>query len=445
MPETQTVDEVVAAHTPRAGAAMARPVVNETVDSHGAVTVAKGAAREESMQEGGTVGRKFKPSTIALFDKLEGKDLAGKPTAQTPAPHDEGDPDDDAPNEEPTGAEGEADPDDEGLVETPAEGEEPTEDTPEEPTDETPPEVEELRATKARLEQTNKTLLSQLEEARKTPKHERSAREQALVDAEQAYVDKGTVPALRMFLATVVGAAPDSKEVSEELAGLYADLTANELNVPLDQSQQSMRKAARATLALARDKRERAEGEKKAAPVNTDEAQQIEAGARFIDNQLLTKGPNGSSIADEYPRLMKLAEHFDGMKPAELLARACLQAYKTGVRDPREAPDVTIRAIATEIEAHYKAVADAITAASATTTDTTKGAPKKTPATQPNKNQSGAKGQGAHTISQATASKAPGTAPRTKQKTTTGEKTRKDFKSDAAWRQYLFDKHGLNH
>lgn len=445
MPDTQTVDEVVSPRAPGASGgrpAGRLPVIEETVDAQGAIARVSKSAHEETMTEGGAKGRTFKDSTLKLLAQLDGGKPAPKAAAPkaAPAPHEEGDADEDeapapAPHEE-GDADEEAPAEGEATEEAPAEGE---------TKDETPPELEVLRADKTRLEQTNKALVAQLDAAKKTPRAERTPREQALIEAEAAYVDEGTVPALRKFLSVITGTAPDSKQVSEELAGLFADLSANELNVSLDQSQQAMRKASRAQLALARDKREKAESDKKAAtPADVGEEQQIAGASRVIDTVLSTKTQAGTSLADEYPHLMTLAEHFDGMKPTEVLARAIKGELLAGSLDPNAPNEVNIRAVAAKIEAHYKAGADRI-AAVKSKTDTTKGASKQAPATAPSKTQSSAKAPGARTISNATAGKAPNTAPKAKQATKqTGEKRRADFKSDQEWRQYLFDKHQLN-
>lgn len=449
MPDTQTVDEVVSSRSPAAGSMRgARPVIEETVDAQGAIARVSKSAHEETMGEGGVKGRTFKESTLKLFEQLEGKagakPAAKAPAAKAPAPHEEGDPDEEEGGQEQVAPNEGGDPDEEETA-APAEGEETPAEGEEETKDETPPELEVLRADKTRLEQTNKALVAQLEAAKKAPRATRTPREQALIDAEAAYVDEGTVPALRKFLSVITGAPPDSKLVSEELAGLFADLSANELNVSLDQSQQAMRKASRAQLALARDKREKAESEKKAAtPVDVDEEQQIAGASRVIDTVLSTKTQTGTSIADEYPHLMTLAEHFDGMKPTEVLARAIKGELLAGSLDPKAPNEVNIRAVAAKIEAHYKAGADRI-AAVRSKTDTTKGASKQAPANATSKQQSGAKATGARTISNAAAGKAPNTAPKAKQTTKqSGPKSRKDFKSDAEWRNYLFDSHGLD-
>ncbi len=403
-----TVDEVVSTRNSN-GASVARPTMNETVEASTGTTTVQSNAQEDSVREGGGRARVFKESTQKLMEALD---------------HEQGDA---VPGEEDEPAE---------TGDPAPEGEEAAVEKDEQE------EGDDLRAAAGRLEETNRALVAELEAARKTPLRDRTEREVALVDAERAYVDEGSVPALRKFLATVIGHAPDSKEVDAELSGLYADLTARELNVPLDQSQKALREAAQARLALARDKRERAESEKKAASANSGGAQQIEQASKYIDNLLVAKGSNTQSLADEFPMLMTLSEHFDGVKPGELLARAIQREFQVGTLDPKTNEYDAVRKVARQIEAHYKKGSEKISTALKPKTDTTNSGNPKKPAVANATSQEQRQKPGARTITNATASVAPGTKPKAKQEaTTTTEKTRKDFKTDAAWRQHVLHKH----
>lgn len=438
MPETVTQDEVVSERAPAARSALsARPVVSETVGvSGGAAKPVKGSGIEEdALSEGGRKGRTFKASTEKLLSEMD------KPAKPTVAPHDVGDADEDEPTEpEDTDAGDDgADAADAGDVvegEQEVEGEEPE-------GDQAPSEIETLKAAAARVEARNHELIVELDTARKTPKSQRTERETTLLAAEQSYIEEGTVPALRKFLSVVVGAAPDSKEVDAELAGLYIDLTAKEVGVALDQNQQSLRDNARTRLLLARDKREKADAGKKAEPGNgADEAAQYENASKYVDNLLTTKDESGKSIADTFPMLMDLAEDFDGFKPSAVLARALKREYQAGTLDPNGSETDAIRIVAQKIEKHYDAVAKKIEAARAkkTKTDTTK--PSVTPKVVSAPSQEQRKSEGARTITNTTASRAPAKPPKmTKPKATTTEKTRKDFPSDGAWREHLLGKH----
>jgi hypothetical protein len=426
MPANDTVDEVVSSRMPRGPSSF--PTVSETVDpSTGAVTQNRPGVEQETTREGGKTARVFKDSTLKLMEKLD-----------KPAAHEVGDPDDEAGEAAAVPAEAE-DPDDAGLVEPGAEA---AGEAGEEVVEGEPAEVETLRADHARLTESNARLVAELDAAKKVPARQRTEREQALVDAEAAYTDQNSVVALRKFIGTVIGAAPDSKEVDEELTGLYADLTARELNVPLSEAQKASRDASRARLALARDKRERVESEKtKAAPTDSGEAQQIEQASRFIDNVLVTKGQNDASLAEEFPKLMTFAEDFDGFKPSELIARAVKHELQIGTMDPTLQPADMIRIVGRKIEQHYNTVVEKITKATQPKTDTTKGA-SATPAAAKTASQAPRQNPGARTITNATASKAPGTAPKAKPKAApTAEKKRSDFKTDKEWKNHLLSKH----
>lgn len=445
MSDTKTVDEVVSNRTPsRGGGLAARPVENESVAASGGVAkIDRSGIEEETHNGGGRRARVFKDSTTKLLEKIEKED---QDASSIPA-HEEGDPDedegvaagDDAADGEDAGDAGDdagGDEDDhgeDGGDAAPA-GEEPAQ-----------PSAEHLAAV-ARLETRNRELIAELEEARKTPKAQRTERETALLAAEASYFDDGSVPGLRKFIGAIIGAAADSKEVDAELSGLYTDLTARELGVALDQNQQTLRDNARTRLLLARDKREKAEAEKKPAVDNSVEAVQYENAARYVDNLLVTKGQSGTSIADEYPLLMGLAQDFDGYAPAEVLARAIRQEIMTGTLDPKTSDADMIRIVAPKIEKHYDAVAQRIEAARAKKTknpDTT--APSgKSPKAAVEAGKEQRQSQGARTITNAAASRAPATTPKkpiTQKAKTTEKKTRKDFPSDAAWKDYLLDRH----
>lgn len=413
-------DEIVASRTSNSNGPVSRPIAVDAVDGvTGASKPNRSHEVSEQVRETGRAGRQFKESTQKMFEALDN----GAPVdevdedASTDSTDGDGVPEADESAREEAGAAADVVPDEEGQ-----------------------PQVDEIHATAARLEESNKNLLAELETARKTPRAERSERETALLAAESAYVDEGSVPALRKFIGIIISAAPDSKEVDAELSGLYADLTARELNVPLNQSQQAIREAARARLALARDKRERKAESEKPSPVNSDEIHMIEQASKYVDNLLATKGQSGTSIADEFPMLMNLARDFDGLPPSTVLAKAIKHEYTIGTLSPQTSETDAIRLVAQKIEKHYDAVAANIEKArTAQTKRTTTTAPTKAAnATSTEQRQS----TGARTITNATASVAPGTTPKTKQKIAApAEKTRSDFKSDKAWRDHLLSKH----
>lgn len=423
MPETNTVDEEVAM-TPKAGATSrgpsARTTHDETLGPDGKVTAQRGGVEDENHSLVRTGGRKFNASTEALLAKMESAPDDGEEDTGL-APHEEGDADEDEPDDAPA-------PDDTGEAE----------DEPE------PAEDDAAQAVNARLAARNTELIAELDAARKTPKTQRTDRETALVAAEATYYDEGSVPALRKFLAVITGAAPDSKEVDAELTGLYSDLTVRELGVALDDNQRALRDNARTRLLLARDKREKVEADKKPVADDSVEADvNYGAATKYVDNVLSTKVQNGASLADEYPMLMDLAEDFDGFKPGEVLARAIRREILTGTLDPKAEAIDMIRHVAPKIEKHYDAVAKRIEATRAKTkkTDTTTPSGKKPKVAEASTERR--QSTGAPTITNATASRAPAKNPKVDQKKAASVegKTRKDFPSEAAWKDHLFSKH----
>ena len=436
MPETITQDEIVSERAPSRGTA-SRPVVNESVDAAGAVKVSRAGVEEEQVGDGPRKGRTFKESTEKLLQKLD--------KAPALAPHEVGDADEDEPEDDAGGDDDSVDGDETAeAAAADAAGDAAGESDEEDPGEETKPDpVVEWQSKYTTLEQRNRALVSELDAARKTPKAQRTPREDALVAAEAAYFDEGTIPALRKFLSVITGAAVDSKEVEAELAGLYVDLTEKEVGVPLDQNQRALRDNARTRLLLARDKREKADGSKTTEPGNGADEVQYEQAARYIDNLITTKAQNGTSLADEYPMLMTLANDFDGLTAPEVLARAIRQEAMAGTLDPKLDEVSMIRAVAPKIEAHYDAVAKRIEAARAKKNpkpDTSKPSvkPKVAAAGSTEQRQS----HGARTLTNATASKAPAKPPKTTDKATekNAPKTRKDFPNDAAFRKYLLEK-----
>lgn len=400
------VDEVVAHRT--GTGAVPRATMNETVSEHGGPAREEHAAgvEQETRPDAHKGGRVLKATTQALLDKLEAGDTE--------------------------------DPDDVGLVDDTASETSEAGGTEGETVVEEKPVTDEWQTKAARLEEHNRRLLAENESLRKAPKMTKSERDAALAEAEQAYVDEGPVVAIRKFLSTVIGAAHDSKDVDAELSGLYADLTARELNVPLEASHQALREIARARLALARDKREKSEvAAATKAPDQSDESAQVAQAATFIDNLLTTKRESGKSFADDHPMLMNLAEHFDGLKPHELLARVIKRDIQVGTLDPSLGNDALVKEAAQRIEAHYNALADKVTKAKPqpkTVTDTAKAGDSK-PATAGKTSTDQRQSTGAQKLTNASASVAPATSPKTKKPTTAPEEKPK-FKNDKERREW---------
>lgn len=439
MPAPEVVDEVVNVRSqPRAGTA-SRPMHEESVNaSSGSTKIDRTDVVDENHTGSVRTGRTFSKSVEDKLAKMDEEDA----DARKPAPHEEGDADEG--EEVGDAGEDEAAADaDEPAGEEDAGEEGDGEEAGEEASD---PSVE-WQEKYGTLEARNRELIGELETARKTPRSQRTERETALVAAEASYIDEGSIPALRKFLGVIIGAAPDSKEVDAELAGVYTDLTARELGVPLDENQKALRDNARTRLLLARDRREKADAAKKTETDNSVVEVNFENAAKHAENLLATKVQGGTSLADEYPLLMTLAHDFDGYRPTEVLARAIKQEIETGTLNPNTSDIDMVRIVASKIEKHYDGVAKRIEAARAKTKKpgTTTPSVKPKAAVEPSTEQR--QSTGARTLTNAAASRAPAKPPKAnppkiKSKSTV-EKTRKDFKNEREWQEHLFDKHKM--
>lgn len=421
MPAQEVVDDEAPLRSSNRGGIASRAVHDDIVDN-GSVTAAP-RGDDEVVREGGARPAKMKASTEKILKALE------RNVAHTEISDDEVDPDD-------VGTEAEKpDPDDETLAQEPgaAAG-----------VVEVKPGVDdEYRATTARLEATNRKLFEENEALKKAPRSaEIPERLTKLAAAEQAYVDEGPIAAYRQFIAVVLNAEPDSKEVDAEVAGFYTELTAKELGVPLDSSHQAIREAARARLALARDKRERkAETDAKAKPAVQDAADISPDVVTFIGTRMSTKAEGKSSIADEHPMLVALAKDLDGMEPAELLARAIKRDLNTGTLDPTLDNDTMIRITAKKIESYYDGLLAKAAKAKPPTnqTDTSKSGDTKSATKQeakPEQRQEAAP----RTIDNKAAGRAPATPPK-KQQPAKAEVPQQKFRSSKERDEFFINKH----
>lgn len=389
------VDEVVTNSTPRGGTRVAsRPVVEETISESGGVVSASDGVEEDHVREGGIRGRVLSESTKKLLAKLEAGKNADDPDDEVVEGDEPVDPDDEAVAA--TGDEEPVDPDD--VVEP-------------EPKKEAPPANDEWREKALRLEATNRQLLARAE-ARERQARPADPRVEALLAAEQAYVDEGPIAAVRKFISIVLDSKHDAQDVDTELAGLYTDLTARDLNVPLEQSHLALREASRARLALARDKRER-KAQSDAATSKPEQAddQPTEQAITYIDSKLrTTKSESGKAFADEFPMLMTMAEHLDGASPAKLLGVVIKRECQIGNLDPKLPEDVLIRTAAQRIEDHYRTIWKKFPGSQPDIT--TSGG--KQPATAKTASNDQRQATQARTINNATASVAPASSPKTK-------------------------------
>lgn len=422
MPD-EIVDEVVGTGVTKIGGSLRRGVIEETVSEGGGhVSRSKPngnalAIEDDEIRDGGHGSKKpLKESTKKLLAVV----------------------DDDEPED--TDDETTVDPDDEGLVEkkdpddtddeTSSKKEAKTDDRPEEKKedvkDEKPSDYDEIRSDRDRLADTNRQLVQDLESERKRPRNEMNERMKALDEAERTYLDD-PVKAYRQFVATVLNVKPDSKEVDEELSGFYTDLTAKELQVPLEAAHKATREAARTKQQLARDKRERlAESEANKNPSNQDTDSQKETQA----SQFITRMFNDKQeLREKYPLTMQLSEQLDNLKPEVLIWKVIERDSKAGVIKVTDNDVDTVEQALKLIEAHYESVVETVSKAKTKKADTTKQAETKS-----NANDSKEKtrqGQGTHTITNANASRAPSVPPVKKQPEQQAERPKFKSKKEA--------------
>lgn len=424
MAEEETIDEVVTRSSRDNGTlASRRGVITEHLDVDGHPVPLRGGTKdveEEQIREGGSPARRYKDSTEALLAKLENPDA--EPV----------DPDDvglieQSKTVEQVAAEKAADPAAPAVEAKPAVTAAPTE-------------IDTLRAERDRLADHNRKLIE--DDSKKPVASALDDRLKTLDDAERSYLDDN-IGAIRKLMGLALGAAPDSKEVDDELAGLYTDLTSRELKVPLEQAHKATREAARARQMLARDKRERkAESADTTKRASEDQgALKDESASQHVHRAFLqAKSADGQSIADRYPMLTAFAEELDGMSPQMLLWKVLERDAKAGIIPVEPGPEGERRMLesaAKSIEDHYNAISDKFAKAKPATK--TEPAKPGEPATAASKDQR----QSAvpRPITNASASVAPATSPATKAALEPKPQERPKFKSTREEKDYFIRKH----
>lgn len=263
-----------------------------------------------------------------------------------------------------------------------------------------------------RLLKSNRELLAQVEQHKAKPtKRELSAREKALDEIERAYLDD-PIGSIRRLAALALGHEdPKHKDLDDEIAGLYQDLTAKELGVTVDEAKKANRESARTRQLLAREQRERkAEQESASKPQPEDPEAKLAADhTQLIGNHLTSKQADGKAPADAFPALMKFAGLLQGAKPEALILKTIRAGFAVGEFDPKEDDNKLIAKAATKIEAQYKnlyqALADVFGGANAPSTAT----PTPSDAIPAKKDE--AQPQAGRSITNASASVAPATPP----------------------------------
>lgn len=413
MPDVQVIDDEVpvsrggASGGSRERSLSNRPVEDETIDLRGATTgrrrVSGRVSEDEDVRDRSARNPREAASLKALLDKHLPESDEGDGGENDPdAPRDEIE--DETPAAE-IGDGGEDDPDappDEDVVE-PA-GDE----TPEEPeVDERDQKIATLTEDYDRAIEQNRALVYALEdaEARAKAPREPSAIEKRLLEAVKHYDDR-PVLAMRHFIAACIEAEKhDSDQVNQELSGVYIDLNAEELGVPLTETVKTQRESARIRNALARQKREEAA---KTKPKETSDAVDHEGAHRHIEQELTTKDAEGKSLADEFPLLMTFAKQLEGKSPQEVLWQVMQRETKAGRFHARMKGDELLRAAAKFVETHYDNFFTAAEQARKKKQPTSTAKPNTSKA---NAGQDKRQQPGARTISNADAARAPARPP----------------------------------
>lgn len=392
-----------------------RQVIEETIEENDVSSVPTSAKLDEATLDFGErkLPDSVKEKIAAMVKKNAASDEAGDVATDEPGTAKE------------TAPAAETKPADAAVATTATTAETKPTDPPKEekPADATPDPTVEYKATIDRLETTNKKLLADLETERKRPKPGQERKGPDYLEDSTSW--------LRQRIADELGIEDlKAKEVDEELAGIYADLTAKELGVTPNEAQQAKRDAARTRQLLAREKRERKAGEQSDADkVKAEaEAKKADDAATFIGNRLQTKRDDGRLFADEYPLLIELSEVVHGQKPERLLWSVIESGIQTGRLDPAAGDDVLIEAAAKHLETRFQALAAKATQASSkkttntSQTSTAQPSDAKSPAAPVSESKDQRQSHGARTLTNADASVAPATPPAKKPETKTNER-----------------------
>lgn len=323
------------------------------------------------------------------------------------------------------------------VAATPAPAPAATPETPAKPAEAAPTpahleEIERYKAVNERAIKRNQELLAELEGHRKAgPKKDLTKREQLIAEAAQLYLEDSP-GALRKFIAAGIDLEdPNHADVTEEMKGLYEDLTAKELGVSLDDGKAAKREMARIRKLHARDKREQAaqrEAATKPAAAE-DGAREVE----FIGGQLSVSKADGKTFMQRYP-LLSLAEHFDSTKPEALIWKHISAGIRAGELDPNLSNDALIEAAAKKIEARYQDLGEKYAKARP-------GTAQPTPAQPQVASNESSQSHGARTITAQDASVAPATPPAKKTEQPAAETKPRQWKNEKERRAYLARKH----
>lgn len=283
-----------------------------------------------------------------------------------------------------------------------------------------PPEIERVTARNRELVEEN-TRLKQ-----GGARRELSPREKTLDEIERGYLDDSR-GAVRRLIALALGHDdPKHADVSAEYKGLLQELTAEDLGVTVDPSQQAIREAARTRHILARDKREQTASTSK--PAEPSDGPDVEY-HRTISSRLQERQTDGKTIADANPVLKLL-----GAKPEAALLQVIQHGLNTGEMDPKSDNNTLIQQAIAKVHKHFETQHQVLAGIYGGATAPSTAQP--TAATE-TANKDAGQGQAPRSITNASASVAPATSPAKSEPTTQQPKR---YRTEEARRQAIIDR-----
>lgn len=414
------------------GGATARPIISQSVTAGSLARVVDKPDRGQDGASGGAIdnvvkpggGRSLSESTRTMLANLDKygtiatpKDAAKEPAKEAPAPSATESTAGSAPA---AATAAEAQPATQTTAATTATPTVTPATTPAQPA--AAPEVERLTARNRELLEENAKL------KQGGSQREPSPREKALDEIERGYLDD-SVGAVRRLIAVALGHEdPKHADVDAELKGLLQDLTAHDLGVSIDQSQQAIRETARTKHILARDKRERTAEQEAAASKSPESFGDPDAGYHsIIGTRLQERQADGKTVAESNPVLKML-----GPKPEAVLFQAIKRGLEAGELDPKDDNNTLIQQAISKINDHFRSQHQALAGIYGGATATSTATPTATETATKDVGQ----GQAPRSITNANASVAPATPPA---KPETTAKPR--YKSEADRRKAIVSKH----
>lgn len=300
----------------------------------------------------------------------------------------------------------------------------------------TPAADPELAARVDRLVEHNKRLVAELDRrsaAAATP----DERTRALDEIERG-LTTDTLASVRKLLALNAGIKDAADPaVDRLLGGLYAELTANELKMPMDAGQRALMEAERTRRLVERDKKDALAAES-AKQVKEAESAENERNANV--GMQLSQHLESSKHAEQFPLLMRHAATIDKVSPGELVWAAIRHGIRAGESSKDDSDETLINRYSKKIETFYQdhLAKLGITRPEVASTSTAAPAQATVPATE---NKADASNNGVRTITNASASVAPPAPPAQPTSQPTDKTVPKKWRNEDERRQQLAKHH----